>query len=184
MKRSEPTPEYRRVQFSPLLFFISVSEVFSGVEAEKFNFAEYDSLLINADIKVDMDGRKRTTFLKFMQWRSKSLFKIKNESAILVPIDQVDGNIILHKTGSKTVTVSDNCRILSKELDAMSSSKSHETNLTGRAQCHFQALAVHVGLKWGLSPRTMSDSTSKLSGQKFYTQRQCLHEKTFVSCSL
>ena len=72
---------------------------------------------------------------------------------LLVPINLVDGNLLSHRIGSETVTVSGGCKILGKELDSKLPIKSSENNMKRSIQHHSQARAKHVGLKWGLSPK-------------------------------
>ena len=136
------------------LFIIFVSGKFSGIEAEKFKFADDGSLLISADTKVELDGRTRTVLQKFFQWCTKWRLKLNIEETILDPINLVDGNLFSHNIGSEIVTVSDSCKILGIEIDSRLSFKPLAKNKKGRVQHHFQAMAKHAGLKWGLSPKT------------------------------
>ena len=50
---------------SPLLFIIFVSEMFNGIDADKFKFAYDGNLLISASSTTELNQRTEAALLKF-----------------------------------------------------------------------------------------------------------------------
>ena len=81
--------------------------MFSGIEAEKFEFADDGNLLISTYTKVELHGRTRMAFPKYFQWCAKWLLQMNIEKIMLVPFNLVESKLILHKVDSETVRISD-----------------------------------------------------------------------------
>ena len=88
---------------SPLLFIIFVSEMFNGIDADKFKFADDGNLLINASSTTELHQRTEAALLKFFQWCTKWRLKMNVDKTILVPINIDAALIKSHKIGDEAV---------------------------------------------------------------------------------
>ena len=140
---------------SPLLFIIFVSEMFAGIEAEKFKFADDGNLLISASTTTELHRNTEAALQKFFQWCTKWRLKMNVDKTILVPINIDAGIIKSHKIGTEAVKIRDSCKILGVTFDSKLTFKSHANCMKGRALHHFQTMDKLVGRKWGLSPKTL-----------------------------
>ena len=87
----------------PLLFKIFVSEMFNGIDADKFNFADDGNLLISASSTTELHQRTEAALLKFFQWCTTCRLEMNMDKTILVP-NNVDATFIKsHKTGTEAV---------------------------------------------------------------------------------
>ena len=140
---------------SPVLFIIFVSELFDGIDADKFKFADDGNLLISASSTTELHQRREAALLKFFQWCTKWRLKINVDKMILVPIN-VDATFIkFHKIGTEAVKILESCKILGVTFDSKLTFKSHANVMKGRALHHFETMDKLVGQKWGLSPQTL-----------------------------
>ena len=140
---------------SPLLFIIFVSEMFNGIDADKFKFADDGNLLINASSTSELHQRTEAALLKFFQWCTKWRLKMNVDKTILVPINIDAALIKSHKIGDEAVKILDSCKILGVTFDSKMTFKTHANVMKGRALHHFQTMDKLVGQKWGLSPQTL-----------------------------
>ena len=140
---------------SPLLFIIFVSELFNGIDADKFKFADDGNLLISASSTTELHQRTEAALLKFFQWCTKWRLKMNVDKTILVPINVEATFIKSHKIGTEAVKVLESCEILGVTFDSKLTIKPHANVMNGRALHHFQTMDKLVGPKWGLSPQTV-----------------------------
>ena len=140
---------------SPLLFIIFVSEIFIGINADKFKFADDGNLLISAKSTTELHQRTEAALLGFFERCTKWSLKMNVDKTIIVPIN-VDATFIKSlKIGTEAVKTLESCKILDVTFDSKLTFKSRANVMKRRALHHVQTMDKFVGQKWGLSPQTL-----------------------------
>ena len=160
---------------SPLLFIIFVSEMFNGIDADKFKIADDGNLLISASSTTELHQKTEAALPKFFKLCTKRRLKMNVDKTILAPIN-VDATIIkTHKIGTEAVKILESCEILCVTFDSKLTFKSPANVMKGRALHHFQTMDKLVGQKWGLSPQTLTRLFNQVSIPKICMQRPYVH---------